>query len=76
MIERLREESRDAIAYARLAAEIKTEGEEWLSKKLQMMAYEEYTHAYTIRRALLMSDTAIDAETCRLFKEAEEAAGQ
>ena len=75
LIEKLREECRDAMAYAKLASEIKGDGEEWLSKKLRMMAYEEYTHAYTIRRGLLMNDVTIDAETCRLFKEAEEIAG-
>lgn len=75
LIEKLREECRDAMAYAKLASEIKKEGEEWLGKKLRMMAYEEYTHAYTIRRGLLMNDVTIDDETCRLFKEAEEIAG-
>ena len=75
LIEKLREECRDAMAYTKLAGEIAADGEEWVAKKLRMMAYEEYTHAFTIRRALMMSDVEIDAETCRLFKEAEEIAG-
>lgn len=76
MLERLREECHDAIDYAKMADQVTADGEEWLAKKLRIIAYEEYTHAYTIRRALLMSDVTIDPDTCRLFKEAEEIAGR
>lgn len=76
LLERLREECHDAMDYAKMADQIKAEGDEWLATKLRMIAYEEYTHAYTIRRALLMNDVTIDADTCRLFKEAEEIAGK
>lgn len=75
LLERLREESRDAMDYTHMAEQAREAGNEWLSDKLREIAYEEYTHAYTIRRALMMSDAAIDPETCRMFREAKEAVG-
>ena len=71
LIERLREECEDVTTYANLADESERMEDRYLAAKLRAIAYEEFTHAFTLREYLRRMDVDIDEETCRHYRGAK-----
>ena len=70
--EKLKDECRDVVEYIRLADEVGEE-DEMVEAKLKSIAYDEFTHAYTLCYILKHHGYELSPETKELWKKAKEA---
>ena len=73
LMQHLKDEAHDVCEYAMLSEKAEEEGHDTLSEKLEMIAYDEFTHAYTIKHCRERMGLELDNEAKMLWEKAEKA---
>jgi rubrerythrin len=71
--ERLKEEIKDVLEYAKLAEDAEAIGDPYIEHQLKKIAYDEFTHALALKTILTERGHEIDAETAEHWRRAKKA---